>query len=44
MGNFYGFPDPGAGEGFKVGKFRHRRQAVDPDTIDRQIAPRTRPF
>jgi sarcosine oxidase len=39
MGNFYGFPDPGPGEGFKVGKFRHRRQAVDPDTVDRHIAP-----
>jgi sarcosine oxidase len=39
MGNFYGFPDPGEGEGFKVGKFRHRRQVVDPDNIDRQIAP-----
>jgi sarcosine oxidase len=38
-GNFYGFPDPGEGEGFKVGKFRHRRQTADPDTIDRHIAP-----
>ena len=38
MGNFYGFPDPGD-EGFKLGKFRHRRQTVDPDTIDRRITP-----
>jgi sarcosine oxidase len=38
MGNFYGFPDPGA-EGFKLGKFRHLRQDVDPDTIDRRVTP-----
>jgi sarcosine oxidase len=37
MGNFYGFPNL-ADEGFKVGKFRHRRQAVDADSIDRHIA------
>jgi len=38
MGNFYGFPEQ-ANEGFKLGKFRHRGEAVDPDTIDRRIAP-----
>ena len=38
MGNFYGFPDPGE-EGFKLGKFRHLRQDVDPDTIDRRVTP-----
>jgi sarcosine oxidase len=36
-GNFYGFPERAAGEGFKVGKFRHREEDVDPDTVDRQI-------
>lgn len=35
-GNFYGFPEV-AGEGFKIGKFRHRKQDVDPDTIDREV-------
>jgi sarcosine oxidase len=38
-GNFYGIPERAAGEGFKVGKFRHRLQTVDPDAIDRRIAP-----
>ncbi len=38
MGNFYGFPEQ-ATEGFKIGKFRHRRENVDPDTIDRRITP-----
>jgi len=37
-GRFYGFPER-ADEGFKVGKFYHRRETVDPDTIDRRIAP-----
>jgi sarcosine oxidase len=37
-GNFYGFPEQ-ASEGFKIGKFRHRQQNVDPDTIDRHITP-----
>ena len=36
-GNFYGFPEQ-AGEGFKIGKFRHLREDVDPDTIDRRIS------
>jgi sarcosine oxidase len=36
-GPFYGIPERAAGEGFKVGKFRHRLETVDPDTIDRRI-------
>ncbi len=35
-GNFYGFPEQ-TSEGFKIGKFRHRQEDVDPDTIDRHI-------
>jgi sarcosine oxidase len=35
-GNFYGFPEQ-ASEGFKIGKFRHRGEDVDPDTIDRKV-------
>jgi sarcosine oxidase len=35
-GNFYGFPEV-ASEGFKIGKFRHRQQNVDPDTIEREV-------
>ena len=34
-GNFYGFPEV-ASEGFKIGKFRHRKENVDPDTIERR--------
>jgi sarcosine oxidase len=37
-GNFYGIPDQ-AGEGFKIGKFRHRGENVDPDLIDRLVTP-----
>ena len=38
-GNFYGFPD-NRGEGFKIGKFHHLRQAVpDPDALDRECRP-----
>ena len=37
-GIFYGFPRLAA-EGLKVGKFHHRRERVDPDSIDREIAP-----
>jgi sarcosine oxidase len=37
-GIFYGFPEC-ADEGFKVGKFHHRHQRVDPDTIDRSVFP-----
>jgi sarcosine oxidase len=36
-GCFYGFPERTRGEGFKVGKFRHREQTVDPDAIDRTV-------
>jgi sarcosine oxidase len=36
-GNFYGLPERADGEGFKVGKFRHREEDVDPDAIDRRI-------
>jgi sarcosine oxidase len=33
-GGFYGFPaDPDLG--FKIGKYHHRRQATDPDAVDR---------
>jgi sarcosine oxidase len=35
--NFYGIPERADGEGFKVGKFRHREENVDPDVIDRRI-------
>jgi sarcosine oxidase len=37
-GNFYGIPEHD-GAGFKIGKFHHRQQRVDADSIDRQIAP-----
>jgi sarcosine oxidase len=37
-GNFYGFPEEGS-EGFKIGKFRHRLENVDPDRIDRRVTP-----
>jgi sarcosine oxidase len=33
-GRFYGFPVHGI-PGFKIGKYHHREQRVDPDTIDR---------
>jgi sarcosine oxidase len=36
QGNFYGFPER-VNEGFKIGKFRHRRENVDPDCIDRNV-------
>ena len=38
LGTFYGFPSL-ENEGFKIGKFHHRRETVDPDTIERSIAP-----
>jgi sarcosine oxidase len=34
---YYGFPDHG--EGLKIGKFRHRYEATDPDQVARGIAP-----
>ena len=36
---YYGFPERAAGEGFKVGRFHHRRETVDPDAVDRRILP-----
>jgi sarcosine oxidase len=33
-GRFYGFPMHGV-PGFKIGKYHHRREAVDPDGVDR---------
>ena len=41
-GNFYGIPEQ-AEEGFKIGKFHHRHQAVDADSIDRRIRRTTSP-
>jgi sarcosine oxidase len=38
-GRFYGIPERAAGEGFKVGRFGHRLETVDPDSIDRRIGP-----
>jgi len=38
-GGYYGFPERAAGEGFKLGRFHHREEKVDPDTIDRRILP-----
>jgi sarcosine oxidase len=37
-GYFYGIPEHD-GAGFKIGKFHHRQQRVDADSIDRRIAP-----
>ncbi len=37
-GHFYGFPNFGA-SGFKIGKYHHRREAVDPDRMDRDCHP-----
>lgn len=37
-GHFYGFPEF-AVPGFKVGKYHHRGEAVDPDGIDRAVHP-----
>jgi sarcosine oxidase len=38
-GRFYGFPVHGI-PGFKIGKYHHRQQQVDPDTIDRDCDAR----
>ncbi len=35
-GRFYGFPIHGI-PGFKIGKYHHREQLVDPDTVDRHV-------
>jgi len=37
-GRFYGFPAHGV-SGFKLGKYNHRRQNVDPDHMDRACHP-----
>ena len=37
-GHFYGFPIFGP-SGFKIGKYHHRREAVDPDRMDRDCHP-----
>jgi sarcosine oxidase len=37
-GSFYGFPVFGD-LGFKIGKYHHLRQIVDPDTVDRNCHP-----
>ena len=37
-GHFYGFPNFGA-SGFKIGKYHHRRELVDPDQMDRDCHP-----
>ena len=37
-GRFYGFPIYGV-PGFKVGKYHHLGQAVDPDHLDREVHP-----
>lgn len=37
-GRFYGFPVYGI-PGFKIGKYHHRREDVNPDSMDRQCYP-----
>jgi sarcosine oxidase len=37
-GRFYGCPAYGV-PGFKIGKYHHRRENVDPDGVDREIHP-----
>jgi sarcosine oxidase len=37
-GHFCGFPNFGT-SGFKIGKYHHRREAVDPDWMDRDCHP-----
>jgi sarcosine oxidase len=37
-GRFYGYPIYGI-PGFKLGKYHHRREAADPDDVDRDIHP-----
>jgi sarcosine oxidase len=37
-GRFYGFPVYGV-PGFKIGKYHHRRERVDPDQMDRDCHP-----
>lgn len=35
FGRFYGFPEHGTA-GFKIGKYHHRNELVDPDQVDRR--------
>jgi sarcosine oxidase len=37
-GHYYGFPVYGI-PGFKIGRYHHRGEQVDPDTMDREIHP-----
>jgi sarcosine oxidase len=37
-GHFYGFPQFGV-PGFKIGKYHHRREVVEPGTMDRDVHP-----
>jgi sarcosine oxidase len=37
-GHFYGFPIFG-NPGFKIGRYHHRREQVDPDRVDRRCGP-----
>ena len=37
-GRYYGFPEYGV-PGFKIGRYHHRHELVDPDTIDRECHP-----
>ena len=37
-GRYYGFPEYGT-PGFKIGRYHHRHEVVDPDTIDRVCHP-----
>ena len=37
-GAFYGFPEDPS-RGFKIGKYHHRRQATDPEAVDRTCSP-----
>jgi sarcosine oxidase len=37
-GRFYGFPEWGV-PGFKIGKYHHLREQVDPDAMDREVHP-----
>ena len=37
-GTYYGFPESGV-PGFKIGKYHHRSEAVDPDTMSHVVDP-----
>lgn len=42
-GRFYGFPVYGV-PGFKIGKYHHREQVVDPDVMNREPEPEDEPL